>query len=304
MEKVELRMSEMSIVAKEDGMYVEGVVNKPTQFSKVLGQRKKFVETIEKGVFQRAIDKAEKIDFLAEHNPKMLLASTSNNSLEVREEDGEVRMSAKIAPTSYGKDYFVLMKEGLCNQMSFMFRCNKDRWEKGKDGIYKRYVEDMDIMEVTACRFGAYPQSELCARGLDLVEEPKFDEIEKTIEKQEQEKQQAEKSGIDIDALIERIAEKVVEQSTLVIEQKINELKEVIADLKPETEEVSEPDTNDVEEVEEVETTEEVQEPTIEKVEVVEEEHPKEEVDAETLSTVDVYKQQLSQLENEKEVLE
>ncbi|MDN4493362.1 phage major capsid protein [Ureibacillus aquaedulcis] len=169
---MELRVQSVELTSNEDGsMTVSGYVNKTNQFSNVLGTTKKFKEKIAKGAFHRAIQNAQKdIDFLAEHNNKKILASTRNGSLELREDDKGLFMSATIAPTSWGKDYYELIKCGILKNMSFGFRTVKDNWRNISPGLFERTIEELELFEVSVVRDPAYSNSTIAARGIDLVE--------------------------------------------------------------------------------------------------------------------------------------
>ena len=266
MKKVELRTAQFQLEAHGDEMRVSGVVNKPNEWSHLLGTRKKFRETICEGVFEKALKRAKKVDFLADHNTHFLLASTTNGSLRVEEIQGEVRMDAVICPTSYGKDYFALMQSGLCNEMSFGFIPRKDRWQKQADGTYKRWIEDMDIIEVTACRYGAYSQSEINARGLEVVEDPDIPNDDELIE-----------------AEIRAMDDETFEQFKSRLKSEV--MNEVLEQLKSSQEETKEDETS-IETVETVEEEKEVQSESNE--EVTQEEVVTEAIEVETEVTQEV----------------
>lgn len=188
MEKLELRVMSSSLTVNPDGedMVVEGLVNKTESWSHTLGKRKKFKEKIEKGAFSRAIQEADRIDFLGEHRTDMLLATTENNSLELWEDEEGLKMRAKIAPTSYGKDLYTLMKHNMVNHMSFGFRALTDKWSKRSDGIFERSIDSLILKEVSVVRNPAYPQSAISARGIDIIEDVEIpDEICEEIRTEE-----------------------------------------------------------------------------------------------------------------------
>ena len=86
-------------------------------------------------------------------------------------------MRATISKTSYGKDYYELIKDGILRNMSFGFNVIKDSWKQGKNGILERSIKDLNLFEVSVVTNPAYPQSNLSARGMDLVEEVEITEI-------------------------------------------------------------------------------------------------------------------------------
>ncbi|QJX76986.1 phage major capsid protein [Priestia megaterium] len=168
--KMELRVQNSSLHSSEDGtMTVSGYVNRTDQLSNTLGVAKKFKEKIPKGVFSRAIQNAQHdIDFLAEHNNKLILASTRNNSLELREDEVGLYMSATITPTSWGHDYYELISSGILKNMSFGFRTVKDSWKSVGFNLYERTIEELELFEVSVVKDPAYSQSTISARGIDI----------------------------------------------------------------------------------------------------------------------------------------
>lgn len=194
MEQMEVRVLSSHINSNDNDLVVEGLVNQTESLSHVLGKHKKFREKIKKGAFQEAINESRRIDFLAEHRQDFLLATTENNSLELWEDNEGLKMRAKIAPTSYGKDFYTLMSEKLISHMSFGFKVLKDSWKSGIDGIYERTVEKLELKEVSVVRNPAYPASAISARGIELVEDV---EIPNEIRSEEVQEEKVEEVVVD-----------------------------------------------------------------------------------------------------------
>ncbi|MEH7513339.1 phage major capsid protein [Gottfriedia acidiceleris] len=176
----ELRAVDMKLVGNEsDELKVSGYVNQTGEWSQTLGSTTRFKERIEKGVFQRAINKAQDIVFLAEHDNNKVLASIESGSLTLREDSKGLYMEAQISPTSWGKDYHTLIKDKLIRGMSFGMKVLKDKWKKISDGTYERTIEDLVLFEISAVRNPAYVQSSIQTRSIELIENPKIEiEIE------------------------------------------------------------------------------------------------------------------------------
>lgn len=171
MKTMELRSNKVALTSNSEGLIVSGYVNKPGNLSEVLGTAKKFREKIAPGAFKRAIENRSKdIDFLVEHDAKQVLASTRNESLTLRESEEGLYMEAKISPTSYGKDYYQLISDGLIRNMSFGFSALKDSWQQ-VGGMMIRTIEELELFEISAVRNPAYSQSSLAARDINLIEE-------------------------------------------------------------------------------------------------------------------------------------
>lgn len=173
LESAELR----GAMSKTGDMVIFGYVNRTGEQSVALptGFGNEFYETIEKGAFQRAVDKAlnsgKHIDFLAEHDHEKILSSTKNSSLILREDQNGLYMSAVVADTSWGRDFYSLVRSGIINSFSFGFRAIDDVWEESEDGTLFRTVYDLDLFEVSLVRHPAYEQSFAEARGLQTLEE-------------------------------------------------------------------------------------------------------------------------------------
>lgn len=169
-----------SVDADTNGeLVVSGYVNQANQWSETLGVNKRFKEKIEAGAFTRAIEeRAHDIHFLAEHDNEKILASTRNGSLTLKEDNVGLYMEARIAPTSWGRDYFTLIKEGILRNMSFGFKVKKDEWNRRRDGLYERTVSALELREVSVVRDPAYSQSTICARGIDVIEEVEIPDLD------------------------------------------------------------------------------------------------------------------------------
>lgn len=173
MKNIELRMNSFNVIENDDEgkLIVSGYVNETGKQSHLLGNKKKFKETIQKGAFTRALSKGNDIHFLAEHDENKILASTRNGSLTLKEDEKGLLMTAEISDTSYGRDYHTLIKDGILRNMSFGFTVDKDKWRKLNDGTYTREVSELTLYEVSVVTSPAYPQSSISARGLNVVED-------------------------------------------------------------------------------------------------------------------------------------
>lgn len=171
MARIEFRMQDAHMSDKGD-MVVAGYVNKTEELSQELGVGKRFKERIKKGSFEKALRNAENdIDFLAEHDNSVVLASTKNKTLELREDDNGLYMEAQIINTSAGRDWYEMISSGLITNMSFGFRSLKDEWRTiGKD-LYERSIEELQLFEVSAVRTPAYAQSTISNRGLNTKDD-------------------------------------------------------------------------------------------------------------------------------------
>lgn len=171
MTKVEFRMHDAKMTSEGD-MIVAGYVNQTEQFSQELGLAKRFKEKISKGAFQRAISKSDRdIDFLAEHDSSVVLASTKNGTLDLKEDDKGLYMEARVINTSAGRDWYEMISSGLITNMSFGFQSINDEWRSVGENLFERTINDLELFEVSAVRNPAYAQSSISNRGLDTSDE-------------------------------------------------------------------------------------------------------------------------------------
>ena len=320
MNKMEFRFKPVDLHFKEnsDNMVVSGYVNLTEQFSNVLRTQHsnyQFIEKISKGAFTRALERNKDIDFLAEHDNTLILSSTRNKSLELYEDDKGLYMSAIISPTSWGKDYYTLIKDGILRNFSFGFRALEDTWEERADGLLERQIQELELFEVSVVRNPAYPQSNIQARNLDVVSDDEFEakikEVRK-LKKEELEKreelledtEETEENGLETQIIS-------LERTVLALELKIDKmfkmLEEALMDKVVEEDE-EEPVEEDVIE----ETNEEVpegrsDEPIGEVVEMRDEtpvEEDEEEPEVESTEEVEAEIVEDEEVETEKEPIE
>lgn len=257
---MELRFSEFSVEKNEETgeLLVRGYVNEIGKYSHLLGGRKQFRERIMPGAFQKALDRGNEIHFLAEHDANRILASTRNGSLTLKEDNIGLYMEARISPTTYGKDYYTLIHDGILRNMSFGFLPVQDEWQKKNDGTYTRDVSDLKLFEVSVVTNPAYPQSTISSREIDVIEDvvPEDDKCE--IEMTEEEKKAKEDmntlkrckeilSNVNKDEANQEIldeAKELKELSESLVKEEIVETEEEKEEVEPTEDEISEEERN------------------------------------------------------------
>ena len=133
----------MKVEVRNNSVTIEGYVNIPERKSRVMPSiRGKFTESINGGVFKRAIDKADEVKLLFNHNEKRELGSTKDNLLLKEDEIG-----LYASATVHDDEVRQLALDNKLTGWSFGFRVNKDSWTDGE--IQHRTVEDLDLLEVS-----------------------------------------------------------------------------------------------------------------------------------------------------------
>lgn len=148
------------LISSGDTLEVKGYINVTNRESEILYSARRgkyFKEVMCSGVFKRALEQSEKIPLLFEHNWNKILASTEDNSLELSEDNIGLRFSAKIK----NREIYDLVKQGSINSCSFGFRALSERVEKISSKLEKRFVDSIELMEVSLVKNPAYVGS-LC----------------------------------------------------------------------------------------------------------------------------------------------
>lgn len=170
---LDLNINDVDEESKE--MKLQGYVATDAS-SHILGKegKKKWREVIAPGTFRNAIAKAKRlkegIDLLADHDTKKILASTANGSLKLEEDEVGLYFEATVSPTSYGRDLYVLVKDGIIKGLSFGMKVLNEDWSLAADGMPLRTISEIELFEVSALKTPAYPTTLLEARGMEVAD--------------------------------------------------------------------------------------------------------------------------------------
>ena len=136
----------MRVEVRNNKILIDGYVNAVERESKVLyDTRGQFIEKIRAGVFQRALEKAENVRVLLDHEPDRELADTKSGKARLVEDNIGLRATGEIDDP----EVIQKAKENKLRGWSFGFLCNKEDRTTDEDGIEKRTVRDLDLLEVS-----------------------------------------------------------------------------------------------------------------------------------------------------------
>ena len=137
----------MKAELRADGLHISGYVNVPGRQSRpVMTKRGKVIEVIEQRAFQKAIDSATNgVRMLLDHNPDRVLASTSDKSLNVFED--EIGLHAEALVTD--QEVIEGAKAGKLRGWSFNMRNIVDSVEERAGELPLRHVQSFDMDEIT-----------------------------------------------------------------------------------------------------------------------------------------------------------
>ena len=135
----------MQVEIRSGSVLIRGYVNAVGRDSRKLQSPKgEFVEQVRSGTWQRAIDKNDDIPVLLNHDYNKKLGSTKDN-LILREDN--IGLLAEVRTTD--ADTIAKAKAKKLVGWSFGFKRDKESWGKTDDGTERRYLEEIDLKEVS-----------------------------------------------------------------------------------------------------------------------------------------------------------
>ena len=198
----------MKVEVRKDKIIIDGYVNAVERESKVLyDTRGEFIEKIRAGVFRRALERADNVRVLLDHEQDRELADTKSGKAKLYEDNIGLRAIVEIDDA----EVIQKAKEHKLRGWSFGFLCNKEDRKTNEEGIEERIVRDLDLLEVSIIDDKKYPayigtSIEMRDDKVNVVEyrTDEFSEVDiKTEPEQQPEKKEVEK--IDYSEYEERI---------------------------------------------------------------------------------------------------
>jgi uncharacterized protein len=151
--KHEERVNVIDLEVREtgDGMTFEGYAAVFNSESEDLGG---FREYIAPGAFKRSLQSRNEVKLLWNHDAGEPLASVRGGTLKLTEDDRGLKVEARLANTSRGRDVAELIRSKTVDSMSFGFSVIKDTWEGNV-----RTLNAVRLFEVSLVSFAAYQQT-------------------------------------------------------------------------------------------------------------------------------------------------
>lgn len=144
----------MKVEVRNDKIIIDGYVNAVERESKVLyDTRGEFIEKIRAGVFQKALERADNVKVLLDHEKDRELADTKSGKAKLYEDNIGLRAIVEIDDT----EVIEKARNNKLRGWSFGFLCNKEDRKTNEDGIEERVVRDLDLLEVSIIDDKKYP---------------------------------------------------------------------------------------------------------------------------------------------------
>lgn len=135
----------MNIRVSNDKVEIDGYVNAVERLSKPLNDRLgKFVERVKVGAFRRALDRADDVRILLNHDWARDLGGTKDGNLELYEDSIGLHARATITDADVVKQ----ARNGELVGWSFGFT-DRDVEQGEENGLTVRNVKDLDLYEVS-----------------------------------------------------------------------------------------------------------------------------------------------------------
>ena len=159
----------MRIEIRNDSVLLDGYVNVTGKDSRFIPSIKgKFKEQIVPEAFTRSLEKNDNVDLLLNHDKNRKLGSTKEGNLELFEDGIGLRAICTVTDA----DVIEKAKNGELRGWSFGFYSEKDKWEDTTEGFQRRYVEELELFEVSIVdntRTPAYVGTSIEMRAEDEV---------------------------------------------------------------------------------------------------------------------------------------
>ena len=179
---MEIRLRSLDVECRDDGVYkIGGYVNVTERESELLysGKRGKwFNEVVKQGAFTRSLKSGKEIPLLLEHDYEKRLADNKSNTLTLTEDQIGLRFDAEIRD----KEVYEKVKSKQINNCSFGFLPIEQEFEDVTNLREKRYLKDIELLEISLVENPAYAGSLVEVRNLNEQEQKALEEAEKEAE--------------------------------------------------------------------------------------------------------------------------
>lgn len=137
----------LRVEIRNDSILLDGYVNAVARDSKPMLNEsgEKFVEQISPKAFERAIEKNDDILCLLNHEPNRKLGSTKDGNIELFEDNIGLRAICEITDS----EVIEKPRENKLRGWSFGFEALKEHEEQIKDGLKRRFIDEMNLAEVS-----------------------------------------------------------------------------------------------------------------------------------------------------------
>lgn len=124
-----------------------------------------FRERIAPGAFADTLKSAD-VRALIDHDTGRVIGRSAAGTLRLQEDERGLFVEVDLPDTTDGRDLAVQLERGDISGMSFGFAVTRQTWDETGD-MPIRTIEAVDLYEVSAVAFPAYPETEIALRSLN-----------------------------------------------------------------------------------------------------------------------------------------
>lgn len=193
-------IAELRAEGTGDELSLSGYAATYNNFSHNLGG---FIEKVAPGAFNRSLKEGADVVATFNHDPNKVLGRTKSKTLSISQDERGLKWTAQLDPANTEhRNLHSSVKRGDIDQCSFAFTVDKDgqSWEDadGSDGIWlKRTLTDVDLKDVAAVTYPAYPGTNVDARSGAFVPKEILALVEVRSAKVAGEKRAAEEQSLE-----------------------------------------------------------------------------------------------------------
>ena len=139
-----------------------------------------FIEVVKPGAFKKSLESGKEIKSFFNHDPNMVLGTTTAGTLSVVDESAGLRYEIDPPETTYANDLVVSMKRGDIKGSSFSFRTISDNWYMDGGQLMRELIE-AELFELGPVTDPAYPASDSHVRNILAASGIEYDSLTQTF---------------------------------------------------------------------------------------------------------------------------
>lgn len=127
-----------------------------------------FEEEIAPGAFSKSLSEGDDVRALYNHDSAQVIGRRTADTLRLAEDSVGLRIEIDLPDTTSARDLIANINAGNIDGMSFGFRAREQEWIEREGQPELRRLIDVELIEVSAVTFPAYPDTSIAKRSLEL----------------------------------------------------------------------------------------------------------------------------------------
>lgn len=126
-----------------------------------------FEEEVAPGAFSRSLTDGDDVRALYNHDSAQVIGRRNADTLRLEEDATGLRIEIDLPDTTAARDLIANINAGNIDGMSFGFRAREQEWIEREGEQELRRLIDVELIEVSAVTFPAYPDTSIAKRDLE-----------------------------------------------------------------------------------------------------------------------------------------